>query len=61
MADTQSGVCGHCAVLRVALGSKFEAEHAVHLHEEKEGKPVLDWERMWTPRNAMRGNAQQVK
>ena len=57
MAVTLNGVCGHCAVPRVVWESKFEAESAIHLRQEKVEKIVLGWETTMKQRNAMKANA----
>ena len=60
MVVTVSGVCGHCAVARAVLESKFEAESAIHLHHELGGRIVPDWEVLTNQLNAMKPNVQQV-
>lgn len=60
MEGTQSGVSGHFAVPRAEWGSKYEAGHAVHLHQKKRAKTVLDWETVWKQWSAMKENVQQV-
>ena len=60
MEGTQSGVSGHFAVPRVEWGSKYEAGHAVHLHQKKRAKTVLDWETVWKQWSVMKEIVQQV-
>lgn len=60
MADTASGVCGHCVAPHVARVLRFGAESAIHLFLLVEQRIAKDWVVLMKHLNATRENAQKV-